>query len=330
MKLQHFLTAATVAMVALSGCSNKDVSPTGTTSNKAVYEAGGEAGKNGTAKNPSGTSKTISAESKLQAQKYVEQGHSAIRTSISSMEDNWDLMFTSFSDADAAFKAAIEFDPNNTEAQFGAAIGAMWNLHFAILEQPTLAELLDTEQQQSLFKNGAVPLGVSKTQVQRPAEILSKIAAIDSAESKKISALQKTVKDSLMPLLVYALDRLSIVEKDPDFSFAFVPEMINGTPVVTYDIDLGEVYMIDAAIRIMRGVMLTLLAYNVDMDDNGSYAWIAEGDSVIAAHAKRLLTSSDFLVLHPWGEEALGSAIVNFRTSIDKIITLAIKYGVLV
>ena len=62
----------------------------------------------------------------------------------------------------------------------------------------------------------------------------------------KVSDIQKTIEEEILPAIDYALERLQIVEGDPDFTFELTPEMQGDEEEEPREIDLGEVYMIDA------------------------------------------------------------------------------------
>ncbi len=304
------------ALIVVTGCfDKKDPVSALTKAEELAFTGGGTEGAKGDSTNPSGTTLDISDTDKKEAEDTTTTANKALETVLSDISDG-NVMDADFSTANKAYKKAIEVNPNNTEAQFGAAVTEL-ALANQIEEANTFYDSLVGE---GLFKTRSVPMGISARKIQEAGEILVSMATVDKKELPKISELQKAVKDSILPKITYALNRLSIIENDPDFKFTITPKMLNNKIGDALELDLGEIYMMDASLRLVRGVLLTLIAYNVDIDDNGSYDWAINGnDSIAMVNLKRLYETDSFLALNSYGSNAMKSAIKNFRASIDKI-----------
>ena len=114
------------------------------------------------------------------------------------------------------------------------------------------------------------------------------------------------------------MERLQIVEGDPDFTFELTPEMQGDEEEEPREIDLGEVYMIDASLRLLKAVFLVVTAYDFDFDDNGSYAFLDDGSNEnVLRHMERLDKTGTFLTLR--SADALPAAKASILTAIEKM-----------
>jgi hypothetical protein len=280
------------------------------------FNSGGSAGNNGTASNPSGISPLPTAQQDSQAAVSTQSGNQSLETALYTAAS---AQSVNVSTAEANYKAAIALNPNNTSAQFGAAVTELLSVN----QNQVLQSVIDSftiAPTTSLMKSRLLPLGISGKSFAKPGAILTEIASAPQATFPKISTVQETVKDTLLPEIVYALDRLSIIENDPTFAFKITPKMQGEAVGDTFILDNGEVYIIDAGLRVVRGILLTLISYNVDIDDNGSYQWITSGDSeLIADNVLRLYQSSQFMALNSWGVASMQAAILNMRECIGKL-----------
>jgi hypothetical protein len=89
--------------------------------------------------------------------------------------------------------------------------------------------------------------------------------------------LQNYLHDNIIPVLGAILGNLEAVEGDPDFSIDLYLNFDDETD--TLEIDLGEIYVLDGAMRGLRGVLRLLTAYDADLSgEDGTYDWIDELD----------------------------------------------------
>jgi len=259
------------------------------------------------------------------ADSKTTQANSALESALSS---NPNLTTINVTTANNLYTEAIALNPANTQAQFGAAITEL----LTATQNQDFQTFVDSLQISSpsstgLFKSSVIPININGKSVVSSEKIVLKLANATSNELPKISTLQKIVNDTVMPKINYALARLAIIESDPGFVFKITPKMRgDATSQDTFNLDNGEVFVIDAGLRIIQASMLALISYNVDVDMNGSYSWLQttsngfSGDSTKAAFLKQLLSSgSSFLTLNPWGQVSMQGVSSNLRTSLTKL-----------
>jgi hypothetical protein len=89
------------------------------------------------------------------------------------------------------------------------------------------------------------------------------------------SNFQNMIHDAILPKLDQAISQVGMVEADADFEF--IGEMDGSV----FEIDLGEVYFFDAALRATRGGLRMMTAYQTDLfGPDGTYGWIEHLDPV--------------------------------------------------
>ena len=235
--------------------------------------------------------------------------------------DEIDLDRIDFSAADRLYREAIAADPRNTEAQFGAALTHL--LILAINED--VRALQDSLNAYTGDDEGSGKLAIVAMDLAATAEIAAKSPLLvakmtqDAIEDPlKVSDIQKTIEEEILPAIDYALERLQIVEGDPDFTFELTPEMQGDQEEEPREIDLGEVYMIDASLRLLKAVFLVVTAYDFDFDDNGSYAFLDDGSNEnVLRHMERLDKTGTFMTLR--SADAMPGAKASILTAVDKM-----------
>lgn len=235
--------------------------------------------------------------------------------------DEIDLDRIDFSAADRLYREAIAADPRNTEAQFGAALTHL--LVLAINED--VRALQDSLNAYTGDDEGSGKLAIVAMDLAATAEIAAKSPLLvakmtqDAIEDPlKVSDIQKTIEEEILPAIDYALERLQIVEGDPDFTFELTPEMQGDQEEEPREIDLGEVYMIDASLRLLKAVFLVVTAYDFDFDDNGSYAFLDDGSNEnVLRHMERLDKTGTFMTLR--SADAMPGAKASILTAVDKM-----------
>ena len=190
--------------------------------------------------------------------------------------DEIDFDRIDFSEADQLYREAIEADPSNTEAQFGAAITRL--LVLAINEdvraaQDSLNAYMDNESGGEIFL-GYLDLVATTEAAGKLPLMTAKMTQEAIADPLKVSDLQQTISEEIIPAIDYSLERLQIVEGDLGFTFELTPKMQGDEYEEVREIDLGEAYMLDAQLRLLKAIFQVAIAYNFDFDDNGSYAFL--------------------------------------------------------
>ncbi len=269
-------------------------------------------------------------ESKTKAQQALDALTSSLEQ-VRSMEE-FSPGEVDFSEADRLYKEAIELDPSNTQAQFGAAITAI----LMVLQNEEVQAVIDSlqnfmgeeaEASAPVFGIGIAPnakrialtpkliYGMAKSSVQQRR---SRRVAKSTQEVLRVSDIQRVIEQHFIPALDYALERLAVVEQNPDFQFILTPEFLGDEQQSSLEVDLGEVYVLDAQIRVLKAFLLIATAYNLDFDDNGSYDFLWDpSDAEALRQLKRLDEDSDFLTLRSL--DKLPAAGQNLLAAIQKL-----------
>ena len=219
--------------------------------------------------------------------------------------DEIDLDRLDFGEADRLYQEAITTDPNNTEAQFGAAVAHL-------LALSSNANVRAVQDSIDAFTEDEAP-GVALLPL-----IPAKMTQQALENPLTVSDLQATVDEEIIPAIDYALERLSIVEADPEFVFTLTPEMI-GEDEDPVEIDLGEVYMLDAQLRLLKATLLVTTAYDFDFDYEGNYEWLKEYglNENVLRHLIRMDKTGTFMTLK--SATSMQNAKAQILTAISKM-----------
>jgi len=291
---------ATLTLCVYSCESIDDGSPTGPISSAKLSKSG--------AQDPTSQRKAARAQAELE--RVLSDIYDA---------DEIDLDRIDFSEADRLYREAIAADPSNTEAQFGAAITHL--LVLAINEDVRAVQ--DSLNAYMGNEGGEIFLGsldlVSTTEAAGRLPLMTAEMTQDAiANPFKVSDLQQTISEEIIPAINYSLERLQIVEDDLSFTFELTPKMQGDEYEETREIDLGEAYMIDAQLRLLKAVFQVAIAYNFDFDDNGSYAsFDDDSDENILRQMERLDKTGPFMTLR--APDAMRDAKTSILVAIDKI-----------
>ncbi len=190
-----------------------------------------------------------------------------------------------------AFEGAIAQDPNCGPAHFGLAFVEMVNLAQADDIQNIIDEFGDELGGMSLNVGLPVPafstetlladglMGRSFEILRRsplalsPQEIELGRRSSDKADGPLIRNLQTHIHDVILPETQSIVDHLAVAESDPNFSILIISGEAEPD---TVEIDLGEVYVLDAVVRALRSGLLIATAYDVELAPNGDYSWITD------------------------------------------------------
>ncbi|OGJ85947.1 MAG: hypothetical protein A2268_03475 [Candidatus Raymondbacteria bacterium RifOxyA12_full_50_37] len=254
------------------------------------------------------------------------------------LEGGSDFKNADFSAISADFKAALAKNANNLEAQFGAAITEL-----LMLNQSTIMAQFDSlftigsngSESPSLFK--AARLVPDVRIAENTGLVLARMAAT-TENIPRLSEIQDSLTSIVVPAIDYALARLQVLADADSFEFLVTPQLLGqgcaGSNQDSVEIDMGEIYLFDAALRILRSSVRSITAYNFDFDDNGSYSWINDIDSLMNAddstgtadsqaimdlvHRVQYMLEDDpdFLTLRSNGAAQLGSALQDLKSAI--------------
>ncbi|MCK4591267.1 MAG: hypothetical protein KAT86_05895, partial [Candidatus Latescibacteria bacterium] len=263
----------------------------------------------------------------------AEQALDALNSSLDQARDMEEFSpgEVNFSEADGLYKEAIELDPSNTQAQFGAAITEILMLlqnEEILAVMDSLQSFMGEEEPSGLgFGIGIAPnvrrialtpklvYGMAKTSVQQRT---SRRVAKSAQEVLRVSDIQRVIEQHFIPALDYTLARLTLVEQDSDFQLILTPEFLGDEQGDSLEVDLGEVYVLDASISVLRAFLMIATAYNLDFDDNGSYDFLQDpSDAEILRQLKRLDKDSPFLTLR--ASDKLPAAGLSLNDAIEKL-----------
>ncbi len=189
------------------------------------------------------------------------------------------------------FQSAIELDPTCGPAHFGLAFVEM----VTMAQEDDMQDLIDdfgTEfgelemdfglpedsfSTQSLLSGGMMgrsfeilrrsPLALSPRKIE-----LGRLSS-DKSDRPLIRDLQTYIHYFTLPATQRIVNHLAVAESDPDFNILIVN---GGAEPDTVEIDLGEVYVLDAVVRALRAGLQIATAYDVELAPNGDYGWITD------------------------------------------------------
>jgi len=165
---------------------------------------------------------------------------------------------TQLKQSQASYAQAARLNPGNSQAQLGLALT---NILLAA-QDPRLANVLNrTVEGKSPFDSrlaGDAPL--------LRTAVLAKVA--DASTWPEFHEIQDSIEKVLLPALEDAIARIQIAYEDPNFSMMLT---ISGT---SRELDHAEAGILLAGIHALHGLVTLWLSYDLDIDYNGSYAWI--------------------------------------------------------
>ena len=176
---------------------------------------------------------------------------------------------TELKKSNAAFSEALRLDPENNEARLGAAITSV----LLALQSKRLSELVNetADAGSPLNFNSAPDFGPKRVALLR---------SLHGEDRPEIHELQDAVADTLLPVLETAISQLQAVYNDAAFSLTLT---IDGEEK---EIDRGEVSVLLAGFKTLHAISTLVLAYDLDFDDNGSYAYLDVIDDIAGAHPR--------------------------------------------
>jgi hypothetical protein len=231
------------------------------------------------------------------------------------MDDFFEAMLAGDIDSTTAihdqFENALESDPSNQTANFGAAfttlvsIGQNESLESTMNSWMACLESLEMEDpaRRTLFhENGSmfgIPTSIDEFSIFNATHILSYLPIINSHEiislrgyendCLEMSSLQDLLEDAFLSQLTDAINHLdAIVGKG--FVFTITPEMMGDELQPPIHLDDTEIYIIKSIFHTLRAMIYGMIAYNVDIpyyelmeepDSSYSFPWLAQDASFL-------------------------------------------------
>lgn len=182
--------------------------------------------------------------------------------------------------ADSLYKEALKYDPDNTDANFGVGFCQIVLLR----DDPDIEEIISLVESWLSGEKPVPPkafdlwgrrVGKGKFSYEIPSAASFPKAipsfmkfVIDTIPA--LSDIQQIIDDRIIPVINYVLGKFEFLEGYPDFYFYITPGMGEGvdTNIVidSIEIDVGDIYVADAGLRTIRGILRILTAYNFDVN----------------------------------------------------------------
>ena len=272
----------------------------------------------GCAKESPTKSKQVTEEDKLRAEVKVAEAEELWSTAAVIAGTTGEI--PDFGPARDSYEQALESDPWNLDANFGASLTGILSL----MSDPDIQALADclegsgaADSLGGLLDGGIGPLG--KLQLHRAGTLRSswrpllKLADASMSCPPVVHELQGIVETKLIARVDYALEHLAVVESSPGFQYFLAPNMTGQAD--SMEVDLGEVYLLDASLNIAKSLGLILIAYNLDFDQSGTYGFLEDSTASMRQLKYLLEDSPTFLTLRP-GKKGLAKQAL--LASLDK------------
>mgnify|MGYP006865006357 CR=1 FL=1 len=275
------------------------------------------------------SSDDVSAEDSTAAVAKVNEAIAALEAEIEeivnaepdSVQAVLDLL--DFSGPYALFVEANELDHRNNDANFGLGFTGFlmlsqddqlqemllrWESYFNIHEPFTV-----TDPQPSLMKSGyGLPLTVDGIRVPIAPLIempfaLSKMSVDDVPQ---FSEFQDLVESLFLPVVLESIAALELVDDDPDYVFEISAAMQGEDEAEPIELDLTEIYVLEMGLYGLKGLLKTVIAYDLDF---------ASFDS--AGIVDELSQGSNFATLKAGGADDLASALTSALLAADRAVS---------
>ncbi|NUN08063.1 MAG: hypothetical protein HUU54_02705 [Ignavibacteriaceae bacterium] len=187
-----------------------------------------------------------------------------------------------FKQMNATFREAIELDPKNYEAKYGAALSEI----LAVYSDPEVNQLVkDFESAGNSNKNAIsgemkrslIPLKTSDLQLpeEKIASLLFNINKVALTDPPLISRVQAAIRNKLLPAIDYAIARLVECEAEPNFTFRVTGRMQGDNTLDMVTIYVTEVYFTNALLNAFKSGLEATLIYKFDLTDYSQASLVA-------------------------------------------------------
>jgi hypothetical protein len=217
--------------------------------------------------------------------------------------------------ANTHYKAALAKDPDNAQANIGAAVTEV-----ALLQSDSEIDSLiriaggiggfpvrggDLEAARSPVLR-VMAFGDTRFAPFSPVKAVARLTTLGTDDPPLLSDVQRAIRLKVMPKLAYAEARLNVVELHPTWRY-LVPPAVTDQPD-TVELDLGEVYALDAVINAVQGWLGIAISYDFDVPSGGP----VNAESLLA-------NGTDFGTLHTDGALQLLAARSNFMVAKSRL-----------
>jgi hypothetical protein len=170
------------------------------------------------------------------------------------------------------FRSAVDLDPTNTSAQFGAAISEILAAYWDTTVNNVIKEFESSSLNKPLsgfMKNALIPTQASQmvVPIQNSAQEIAMIYKSALNDPPLISRVQAVLRDKLLPRVEYAIARLEVCEGNASFRYKISGKMQGDPNLDTVSIYRSEVYLTDAVMHGLRFMINSILIYKFDLPD---------------------------------------------------------------
>lgn len=187
-----------------------------------------------------------------------------------------------FKQMNATFREAIQLDPKNYEAKYGAAITEI----LAVYSDPEVNQLIKDFENAGNSGNKAlsgemrkslIPLSTSEMTLpeQKIASFLFNINKVALTDPPLISRVQAAIRNKLLPAIDYAIARLGECESEPNFTFRVSGRMQGDNTLDMVVIYVTEVYFTDALLNMFKSGLEATLIYKFELADYSQASVVA-------------------------------------------------------
>jgi len=252
-----------------------------------------------------------------------------------------------FTDANLKYKEALTKNPLDRTANFGVAFTNLIKL----MDNQNIIDMVDsfTATATPIMKPSTRNSGIANLTgllaslkenlpKDKPAMVESaqKFASTIPATAYKISQMQGIVENDILPIVESSLRQLRVVE-NTGYTFTTPPCCGGTTPTgPSVVLDDGEFLLADAALSVVKAVLLVATAYNLEIDYaiveadpmsifNGAHAsWSVDPMPTLVTIDNTIDASKNF-TLKTTGKTKMASAVSSLRAAVDNF-EKALKY----
>jgi hypothetical protein len=249
--------------------------------------------------------------------------YTLISTELEGVERPEDM---DFSVCNSLYKEALQLDPNNLDANFGAglteilmvtldnSVNSVFDEWDAYIDTASFFAPKSAMHPEKNFARGIVKRGfpTGKKDFLLPSNFLlssiSRVFYTALTDPPQIHEIQDLIDNKLLPKVDYALECLRKVASDPDYTFIITPKMLGDVDEDALELDLTEIYLIITGLDLLKSLCSMAIAYNFDFPSYDS-----------AGLAQVISQDSDFLSLRSGGGSKLTSAKNAFLDACDNL-----------
>lgn len=178
------------------------------------------------------------------------------------------------------YREAIQLDPSNTNAQFGAAISEILSAFWDTTIYNVISEFEAASMNKPLSRligNAVIPTKTSQMIIPSENTALAVFSMYKSAIANPplISRVQNMLRNNLLPKINFAITCLEACEANASFRFKISGKMQGDQSLDTVSIYRTEVFLTDALMHGIRSLLNSMLIYKFDLPDYSQASIVA-------------------------------------------------------